>query len=83
MIKKIQTSGLADGMPFVHLLAKIANAQGADGVFVLRGATGIALSYVDIADDSMHGIELTHPSEMVVLIRFPGGDGRPAGIENL
>jgi hypothetical protein len=69
-------------------LLAAAQAAGAEGTWIVRGATGATLLYTDATPpgDVMEwpgwpGLELTPPHQVIVLMRIPASDGGPDGIE--
>ena len=74
-------------------LAAIANEAGAEGVFILRGATDASLTYTPQGElrqiqlpklEATTSLSLTVPladAGVLVIIRFPAGDGQDVGVE--
>lgn len=56
-------------------------AAGAEGVWVVRGAQSVSLDFDADGTGNWQGIQLARPSEMVLVARFPVGDGREPGVE--
>lgn len=65
-------------------LVSLANRMGAEGVFLVRGASSAALRVgwpeMPMADSPL--LELGEPHRLVVVMRFPAGDGGVAGVES-
>jgi hypothetical protein len=64
-----------------NLLTQAAQTAGVEGIWLLRGAEQVTLLAYQV-DDKMLSLELADPSELVILIRFPAGDGGEPGIEH-
>lgn len=63
-------------------ISKLLVMAGAEGVWMLRGAYEASLAYVAAEDDADPlQVDLSPPHELIVLARFPAGDGRAPGIE--
>ena len=72
-------------------LTAVANEIGADGIWLVRGVKEATLTYTptqDIAMPDIPGVKVNldlslkfAESGVLVVIRFPTGDGREAGIE--
>lgn len=64
-------------------IGELLKAAGAEGVWMVRGATDACLAvwFTNNDDENATQLEPTPPHELIVLARFPAGDGREAGIE--
>lgn len=66
-------------------LIAAAQAAGAGGMWLLRGATEAELHWTDEPDPDAHlpfaQLRLTSPHELIVIIRFRDGDGGESGVE--
>ena len=58
-----------------------AQAAGAEGVWLLRGAKA-AMVGLTFDGEAVQSLELAEPHELILIIRFPVGDGGEAGIES-
>jgi len=61
-------------------LIEAAQAAGAEGVWLLRGATTAEFFYSD-GKNNEQMIGLSPPHELIVIMRFEDGDGREGGVE--
>jgi hypothetical protein len=57
------------------------NELGADGIWLIRGVKAAAV-FVAFDGETSQRLELNPPHEMIVILRFPAGDGGEAGIES-
>lgn len=70
---------LADDLEEIVLAAVEA---GAEGIWLIRGAQAAALALsLTPADETQFNLVLEPPHGVIVLMRFPAGDGKEAGIE--
>lgn len=66
--------------PALEQLVAAAKEAGAECIWLLRGATAAALVYTDDGV-TLPAIKIAPPHELVVVMRFPVGDGGEAGVE--
>lgn len=65
-------------------IGELLAAAGAEGVWLVRGTYRAMLAYSEATEDVIlpaAPLQLSPPHELIVLARFPAGDGRAAGIE--
>lgn len=68
-------------------LTDLADKLGAEGIWIIRGATvaGLAFSFDEPNEDRDPALQMLHiaePHEMIVLLRFEQTDGGAGGVEN-
>lgn len=78
----LDARSVATTTPLEQLIAA-AQAAGSAGLWLVRGASAAALEWSFVADGTgfEHDMLLSPPHELIVLIRFPDGDGGESGIE--
>lgn len=54
---------------------------GAEGIWIIRGAEAAILHFAPTGVEGL-GLSLEPPHEMIILVRFPTGDGGQPGIEH-
>lgn len=65
-------------------VASLAKEAGAEGVWIIRGDNLEAvLGFAPSPTEELRHMYLERPCQMVLLARFPAGDGKEAGIEHV
>jgi Lar family restriction alleviation protein len=69
--------------PTPRQVAEQARAAGAEGVWLLRGAKVAGFGYLLADGEQATEMWLESPHELILLARFPTGDGGESGIEQV
>ena len=68
-------------VPQPEQVVRLAHAAGAEGIWLVRGASSAGITFT-FADRTIDQVQLAPPHDLVVVLRFPAGDGGEAGMES-